>query len=104
MTHTMTPEILERLAPYERYFKQAIEARYCSYPGETGIDTMLSAWKEATGEDRRIQRGCSRCLFNLVEDVAILYFCSKKPVSLTAPSEPEKSSAAKKKPTKSKKK
>lgn len=104
MTHTMTPEILERLAPYERYFKQAIEARYCSYPGETGIDTMLSAWREATGEDRRIQRGCSRCLFNLVEDVAVLYFYSQRALNEAAPSEPEESSAAKKKSAKSKKK
>lgn len=106
----LTKEQLAALAPYERFFKQATEARYCSFPGDAGINLMKEAWKAVTGKERPVQRGCSRCLFNLVEDIAAIYYAEKaeaeaaeKPAVEAKPAETSEPSHAKKNAPKAKK-
>ena len=99
----LTKEQLAALAPYERFFKQAIEARYCSFPGEVGIDLMKETWKAVTGQERHVQRGCSRCLFNLVEDIAAIYFADKAEAEAAEKAAEEKKPAETSKPSPAKK-
>ena len=80
MTKQLTQEQLSALEKYERFFDQAIGARYCSYPGQGGINEMLGIWNELTGENRIIRGGCSTCIFHLVMDLGVLYFAQKKAV------------------------
>lgn len=75
---TLTPDQLKELAPCERFFDQVLAIRQCSYPGRQNIDTMLRVWKEHTGKERIMQRGCSECLLNLVKDMAQLYRAAKE--------------------------
>lgn len=80
MTKQLTQEQLSALEKYERFFDQAIGARYCSYPGQGGVDEMLSIWNELTGEGRHIRGGCSTCIFHLVMDLGTIYYAQKKAV------------------------
>lgn len=77
MSKKLTPEQLETLAPMERYFKQAVEASWCSYPGQENIKTMLRTWEDLTGTQYPYKPGCSHCLMNLVRDMGTLYFAAK---------------------------
>lgn len=77
MTKQLTKEQLAVLVQYERLFRQAIDARYCSYPGTEGVNKMLEIWNDVTGEGRRMRPGCSTCIFHLVQDLGTLYFAQK---------------------------
>ena len=68
------------LRPYERNFKQATEAAWCSYPGQAGISKMCDIWESLTGSKYPYQPGCSNCLLNLVRDLGTIYFAQKDSV------------------------
>lgn len=99
-TKQFTPEQMAQLAAFERYFDQAINARFCSYPGRHNIDTMLALWNEATDSKRTLRMGCGDCLFHLVADLGTLYYAQRsletaskaaapaKPAKAAAPAEP----------------
>lgn len=73
----LTAAQVHRLEGYERHFKQATEAAWCSYPGQAGINTMLEVWDELTGSRYPYQPGCPNCLMNLVRDLGTIYFAQK---------------------------
>lgn len=77
MTKQLNKEQLHTLEKYERYFAQAVGARYCSYPGQAGVTEMLGIWNEVTGEGRKIRQGCSTCIFHLVVDLGTIYLAQK---------------------------
>ena len=77
MTKQLNKEQLHSLEKYERFFNQAVGARYCSYPGQAGVDEMLGIWNEVTGEGRKIRPGCSTCIFHLVMDLGTIYLAQK---------------------------
>ena len=77
MTKQLNKEQFHTLEKYERFFNQAVGARYCSYPGVTGVSEMLGIWNEVTGEGRKIRQGCSTCIFHLVVDLGTLYLAQK---------------------------
>lgn len=106
MTKTLTPEQLERLSGYERYFDQATTAAWCSYPGQAAIAVMLDTWKELTGSPYPYKAGCPNCLLNLVRDLGHVYKTAVK-VAQTAveretPAKPSKAPAKKKNAPKTK--
>lgn len=93
MKSNLTNEQIEALAPYEVMFRTAVNASWCSYPGQAGIDKMLSIWNSITGSPYPYQRGCGNCLLNLVRDMGNLYFAAKAaeiPAEPKASVEPEK--------------
>lgn len=77
MTKQLSGEQLAALAKYDRYFHQAVEARYCSYPGAAAIDEMLRIWNALTGQSRRVCRSCPDNMFRLVADLGTVYFAQK---------------------------
>lgn len=77
MTKQLNKEQFHTLEKYERFFNQAVGARYCSYPGVAGVSEMLGIWNEVTGEGRKIRQGCSTCIFHLVVDLGTLYLAQK---------------------------
>lgn len=86
MTKQLTGEQLAELAQYDRYFHQAVDARYCSYPGAAAIDSILRIWNDLTGQHRKVCRSCPENMFRLIADMGAVYFAQKeqaeKPVSL----------------------
>ena len=77
MMQHFTPEQMEVLEPMERFFRQAVQASWCSYPGQSNIDIMLMYWHELTGQPYPYKPGCPNCLLNLVRDTATVYFATK---------------------------
>ena len=73
----LTAAQIKALEPYERNFKQATEAAWCSYPGQAGINLMLETWTALTGMPYAYRAGCPHCLLNLVRDLGTLYFAQK---------------------------
>lgn len=90
MKSNLTKEQIEALAPYEVMFRTAVNASWCSYPGQAGIDKMLSIWNSITGSPYPYKRGCGNCLLNLVRDMGNLYFAAKAAETPAEPAEPEK--------------
>lgn len=74
----LTAAQITELQPYERHFKQATEAAWCSYPGQAAIDKMRDIWLDLTGTKYPYQPGCSNCLLNLVRDLGHIYFAQKE--------------------------
>ena len=73
----LTTEQLEALSKWEANFKTAVEARWSAPIPETARQTILSIWNIATGEGRKLQRGCGRCFTLLLIDMGKLYFAEK---------------------------
>ena len=107
----LTADQVRELQPYERNFKQATEAAWCSYPGQAGIAKMQDIWESLTGSRYPYQPGCSNCLLNMVRDLGTIYFAQKDSVleaeaqtMQAAKSGPEKESEPKSEPEKEPKK
>lgn len=76
MNKQLTAAQVEALAPLERYFKQATEAAWCSYPGQAAIQLLRDTWEDLTGHAYPYKAGCPNCLLNLVRDMGTLYFAA----------------------------
>ena len=76
MNKQLTAAQVEALAPLVRYFKQATEAAWCSYPGQAAIQLLRDTWEDLTGHAYPYKAGCPNCLLNLVRDMGTLYFAA----------------------------
>lgn len=76
----LTAAQVHELEPFERHFRQAIEAAWCSYPGQAGINTMLDIWQAIAGSQYPYKPGCPNCLLNLVRDLGTIYFAQRDSV------------------------
>ena len=74
----LTDEQLEILSAWEQNFDTAIRAKWALNPGSTALETINNIWNAATGEGRRLNPGCSTCIFNLLKDAGQLYFQEKQ--------------------------
>jgi len=77
----LTAAQIHALEPWERNFRQATEAAWCSYPGQAGINLMLEVWSNLTGGPYPYKPGCPNCLMNLVRDLGTIYFAQKDSVA-----------------------
>ena len=74
----LNDEQLNILSNWEQNFETAVRAQWCLNPGTTALQTIVSIWNAATGEGRRLNPGCSTCVFNLLKDAGRLYFDEKQ--------------------------
>lgn len=88
----LTADQVHALEGYERFFRQATEAAWCSYPGQAGINLMLDVWTSLTGSAYPYKPGCPNCLMNLVRDMGTIYFSQKD--SVLAAETPAKADSA----------
>lgn len=88
MKDKLTQEHIAALSEYERFFKTALEARWCSYPGQAALDKMRNIWAEVTGVTYPFRSGCSACILNLVRDIGRLYFAQKDSIAVAPPKTP----------------
>ena len=109
MTHTFTSEQMEALAPYEERFREAATG-WCRRIVPSDVETILGVWNAATGQDRKVNLGCGRCILNLLSDIGTLYFAQtaalraeKAAVADAKPAEVDKPHPAPKKASTAKK-
>lgn len=93
MTKQLTGEQLAELAQYDRYFHQAVDARYCSYPGAAAIDNILRIWNALTGQHRKVCRSCPENMFRLIADMGAVYFAQKAAHDTALKAEAERQAA-----------
>lgn len=74
----LTQEQFERLVPYEKYFRTAINSKYASYPGISALETINRTYNEVTGIVRKLQASCGSCILNLLTDMGKIYFAHKQ--------------------------
>lgn len=60
---------MERLAPYDRQIKSAVNSRTLWGMGKQAVDDVLSVWNESHGDDRNLCRTCAHDVFSLLCDV-----------------------------------
>jgi len=88
---TLSAAQMEALQPYERHFRQATGAQYCSALFEKDVKVLLAAWRELTGKDRVGYRaGCSHCTLSLVTDLGSIYLAQKASAEAQAQAEAAK--------------
>ncbi|MBR1575868.1 MAG: hypothetical protein IJ654_05390 [Bacteroidales bacterium] len=75
---TFNEEQFQTLAKYEGYFKTAVEASWCRYPGRAALVTVHAILKDATGDRRRLNTSCGVCTLNLMRDAGRIYFADKQ--------------------------
>lgn len=81
------------LATFEPEFERIRAAKWCNHPGERALRAILDILRDAKGDLRRLNSGCSRCVFGIMSDTQRLY---------DAQLAEERAKAAKKKITKKK--
>jgi len=67
----------EALAPFESYFRTAVDADWCPNPGRAALVTMHAALDAHDGRTTRQDYNCGQCLLRLVKRVGYLYFADK---------------------------
>lgn len=72
-----TKEQFDALAPYEEHFGTAVRSRWSRYPGAEGVRLIHRVFTSATGDRRRLNSACSRCVLSLLQDAGRLYFADK---------------------------
>lgn len=102
-TPKLTSEQMRALAPYERFFRQAVKAAYCSPIGTQPLLVMCGIWDALCGSPQRVNTSCNRCVFNLVLDLGTIYLAQKPAESATGAPKASKTTTGKKKPAKSNK-
>lgn len=61
------------LAKYEDYFKDAVNAAWCRYPGHDALVEIHSILRAATTDRRRLNASCGNCNLNLIRDTGKLW-------------------------------
>lgn len=75
---TFNDKQFQTLAKYEAYFKTAVEAAWCRYPGRDALVEVHAVLKDATGDRRRLNTSCGTCSLNLMRDAGRLFFADKQ--------------------------
>lgn len=75
MNKKLIKENLTFLESLESYFKTVTYSSYCRNLSKSDVNQLLAFWELYTGNKRAsFNSSCSRCIYNLVADVAKIYF------------------------------
>ena len=99
---TLTAEQRAILAPYADQLHRAHFSNWAKPVLSVELDAYLTVWKQLTGSDRTVQKGCGRCILRLLQDLGTLYFAEgqETPAEGTNAAEVEKTTTEVKKPAK----
>ena len=73
----LTEEEYRALAPYERHFSTAVNARWTRNPGREALTLMQDIYNRVTGKPFRLNYGCGTCILHLVQDCGRLWLADK---------------------------
>lgn len=76
----LTTNQYEALAPYEAYFKTAVNSNWARHPGQTALEAIHSVYTQVTKEPRRLNGSCQSCILNLLKDMGTIYLADKEEI------------------------
>ena len=74
---TLTPAQMEALAPQSGQLHRALYAGWAKPIYSPEMAVLQKVWRELTGNEYPMQKGCGRCQLNLLRDLGTLYFATK---------------------------
>lgn len=74
---TFSEQEIMTLSTWEQHFDTALNADWSRNPGRTALQTIHSIFTKATGDRRRYNDNCQRCILNLLKDCGRIYFADK---------------------------
>ncbi len=74
---TLTPAQMEALAPQEDQLHRAFYSGWAKPIYSPEMAVLQKVWRELTGNEYPMQKGCGRCQLNLLRDLAVPYFATK---------------------------
>lgn len=74
---TLTPAQMEALAQQEDQLHRALYSGWAKPIYSPEMAVLQKVWRELTGNEYPIQKGCGRCQLNLLRDLAVPYFATK---------------------------
>jgi hypothetical protein len=73
---TLTPAQMEALAPQSGQLHRALYAGWAKPIYSPEMAVLQKVWRELTGNEYPMQKGCGRCQLNLLRDLGTLYFAT----------------------------
>jgi hypothetical protein len=70
----LSDEQLATLQTWQANYDTVLRAKWAMNPGTAALETMVGIWNAVTGQSRRLNPGCSNCIYNLLKDVGQLYY------------------------------
>ena len=70
-------QTFEALSKYESYFRTAVDADWCPYPGRDALIEIHLAVDEHDGRKTTQDYACGQCLLRLVKRCGYMYFADK---------------------------
>ena len=74
---TLTPAQMEALTPQEDQLHRALYSGWAKPIYSPEMAVLQKVWRELTGSEYPMQKGCGRCQLNLLRDLGTLYFATK---------------------------
>lgn len=74
----LTQEQFDAIAPYEKHFETTIRSKWARHPGDSALDLMNTIYVQVTGVKQKLNKGCSHCIMQLLEDLGRIYFADKE--------------------------
>lgn len=71
---TFTQAQMRTLAQWEPQFRSVVKSRYLRGVGKSSAGIIAEVYREATGKAIPVNANCSKCIFNLLEEVGRAYF------------------------------
>lgn len=71
---TFTQAQMRTLAQWEPQFRSVVKSRYLRGVGRSSAGIIAEVYREATGKVIPVNANCSKCIFNLLEEVGRAYF------------------------------
>lgn len=71
---TLTPAQMEALAPQEDQLHRALYSGWAKPIYSPEMAVLQKVWRELTGNEYPMQKGCGRCQLNMLRDLGTLYF------------------------------
>lgn len=74
---TLTQAQMEALTPQEDQLHRALYAGWAKPIYSPEMAVLQKVWRELTGNEYPMQKGCGRCQLNLLRDLGTLYFATQ---------------------------
>ena len=65
---------INKLRPYEDYFRKATTANWCPYPGRDAVKEIAEMWQSVYNGIVALNYSCQECILHLMQDVGTAYF------------------------------
>lgn len=69
----LTDEQFNALLPYQQNFETMLRSNWARHPGTAALDLIHEIYCNVTGSTRKLNKGCSHCIMQLLEDMGRIF-------------------------------